>query len=192
MTDRHPKKSEASVEERVRAAVFGLMRTIDVSKISVRQVVGRAKISRSTFYRYYNSVDDVVNKFEQELLETMHAINRIALKVRFSEAELEPTQSIIARMEVLYANREYILALNSGHGDPQFVHRATAVMHEYFVEKVRAEGEFMNKEDLYRAFVIAGHNKLIPYWLERRPDVSPEDMGALLNRLFYAVFFLDR
>ena len=32
---------------------------------------------------------------------------------------------------------------------------------------------------------------MIQYWLEKRPDVPPEVVAGVLNRLFYAPFFLD-
>ena len=32
---------------------------------------------------------------------------------------------------------------------------------------------------------------MIQYWLEKRPDVEPEVVAGVLNRLFYAPFFLD-
>ena len=45
--------------------------------------------------------------------------------------------------------------------------------------------------DFYLAFVLAGHHNVIQYWLEERPDTPPEEVAGVLNRLFYAPFFLD-
>ena len=120
------RNAKRTVEERIEEAVFGLMETTDIPNIKVADVVRLAGVSRSTFYRHYDSVEDVVKQFEAGLLDTMRTINNTALGVQFSKAELKPTQSMVARMEVLRANRDKIVALNSDHGDPVFQHRATS------------------------------------------------------------------
>ena len=165
------RSTKRNVEERIEEAVFGLMETTDIPSIKVADVVRLAGVSRSTFYRHYDSVEDVVKQFEAGLLDTMRTINNTALGVQFSKAELKPTQSMVARMEVLQANRDKIVALNSDHGDPVFQHRATMLMHEYFR--------------------IAGHNNLIQYWLEKRPEIPPTEVAAMLNRLYYSPLFID-
>ncbi len=182
---------QRSVEERIEDAVFDLMETTDVTDIKVSDVVHLAGISRSTFYRHFDSVEDVVKQFETSLLDTMRTINKNALKVQFSKAELKPTQSMISRMEVLRENRERIVALNSDHGDPTFQHKATVLMHEFFRIRLAGVGGSELHRDLYLSFVIAGHNNLIQYWLEKRPEIPPEEIAAMLNRLYYSSFFID-
>ena len=44
--------------------------------------------------------------------------------------------------------------------------------------------------EFYLAFVLAGHNNLIQFWLEKRPEVSPRHIASTLNKLYYAPFFL--
>ncbi len=179
------------VEERVEEAVFGLMETTDIPNIKVRDVVRRAGVSRSTFYRHFDGVEDVVKQFEAGLLDNMRTINNTALGVQFDKAELKPTHAMVARMEVLRENRDKIVALNSDHGDPVFQHRATMLMHEYF--RIRLQGVSGSElhRDLYLSFVIAGHNNLIQYWLEKRPEISPTEVAAMLNRMYYSPLFID-
>jgi AcrR family transcriptional regulator len=185
------RSTKRNVEERIEEAVFGLMETTDIPSIKVADVVRLAGVSRSTFYRHYDSVEDVVKQFEAGLLDTMRTINNTALGVQFSKAELKPTQSMVARMEVLQANRDKIVALNSDHGDPVFQHRATMLMHEYFRIRLQGVGGSELHRDLYLSFVIAGHNNLIQYWLEKRPEIPPTEVAAMLNRLYYSSLFID-
>ncbi|MDD3486358.1 MAG: TetR/AcrR family transcriptional regulator, partial [Atopobiaceae bacterium] len=67
------------VDARVTDAVFELMRTDDIPRIRVADVLRQAKVSRSTFYRHFDNVDDVVKTFEDDLLDNMRAINDVAL-----------------------------------------------------------------------------------------------------------------
>ena len=39
--------------------------------------------------------------------------------------------------------------------------------------------------------MIAGHNNLIQYWLEKRPEIPPTEVAAMLNRLYYSSLFID-
>ena len=133
----------------------------------------------------------MVKGFETDLLANMHDINSYALKGRFGQSELDPTPTMIRRMELLAERRDKVVALNGPHGDPQFVHKATVLMHDHFRDRladVEGSGDY---RDFYLAFVLAGHHNVIQYWLEKRPDVEPEVVAGVLNRLFYAPFFLD-
>ena len=179
------------VDARIEDAVFSLMETTDIPDIRVADVIRRAGVSRSTFYRHFNSVDDVVKAFETDLLANMHSINSYALKARFGQSELDPTPTMIRRMELLAERRDKVVALNGPHGDPQFVHKATILMHDHFRERLSEVEGPETYCDFYLAFALAGHHNVIQYWLEKRPDVPPEVVAGVLNRLFYAPFFLD-
>lgn len=180
-----------SVDARIEDAVFSLMETTDIPDIRVADVARLAGVSRSTFYRRFGSVDEVVKAFETDVLANMHSINSYALKARFGQSELDPTPTMIRRMEVLAERRDKIVALNGPHGDPQFVHKATILMHDHFRERLGEVEGSPTYRDFYLAFVLAGHHNVIQYWLEKRPDVTPEAVAGILNRLFYAPFFLD-
>ncbi len=178
------------VEGRIEDAVFVLMETTDIPSIRVSDVVRLSKTSRSTFYRHYRNVDEVVKLFEADLLDNMRSINRNALNNRFGRSELDPTPAMVERMEVLAANRQKILALNGQHGDPTFTHKATVLMHDHFRARLRGVTSDERQLDLYLSFVLAGHHNLVQYWLEKRPDLSPRVVAGLLNRLFYTPFFV--
>ncbi len=179
------------IDDKIETAVFKLMETTDIPDIRVAGVIKLAKVSRSTFYRHFDSVDGVVKRFESELLQNMRRINNMALKARFGISELDPTISMVSRMELLRGNRDKVVALNGPHGDPSFVHKATIFMHDYFRDRIASIGGDPVTRDLYLSFVIAGHNNLIQYWLEVHPEIEPQKIAAVLNRLYYAPFFLS-
>jgi len=55
------------------------LETTDIPKIKVADVIKDANVSRSTFYRRFDSVDDVVKRFEDALLDNMRSINDVAI-----------------------------------------------------------------------------------------------------------------
>lgn len=180
-----------AIEKRIEDAVFELMETRNIPNIKVSDVIRLAGVSRSTFYRHFDNVDQVVKLFEANLLDVMRSINRSALKARFDKNELKPTVTMISRMETLHGFRSKILVLNGPHGDPQFEHKATVFMHEYLSNRLRTVPGTSLDQEFYLSFIIAGHHNLVHYWLEKHPEVEPERIATLLNRLYYATFFLD-
>lgn len=183
--------AQNDIASRIEDAVFELMATTPVQSIKVAEVLRLAHTSKSTFYRCYHSVDDVVKRFEDELLQNMQDINDVALEARFGDAQLDPTPTMIKRMEILKANRSKVLALNSDNGDPVFAHKATIFMHDYFRNRLRSTFSDETGLDLYLAFALAGYHNLIQYWLEARPDLEARTVAAALNRMFYAPLFVD-
>lgn len=158
-----PLNAQNDIASRIEDAVFELMATTPVQSIKVAEVLRLAHTSKSTFYRCYRSVDDVVKRFEDELLQNMQDINDVALEARFGDAQLDPTPTMIKRMEILQANRSKVLALNSDNGDPVFAHKATIFMHDYFRNRLRSTFSDETDLDLYLAFALAGHHNLIQY-----------------------------
>lgn len=186
-----PLDAKNDISARIEDAVFELMGTTPVQAIKVTDVLRLARTSKSTFYRCYRSVDDVVKRFEDDLLHNMQEINDVALEARFGDAQLDPTPTMIKRMEILQRNRSKVLALNSENGDPVFTHKATFFMHDYFRNRLRSTFSDETDLDLYLAFALAGHHNLIQYWLEARPDLEARTVAAALNRMFYAPLFVD-
>lgn len=127
-----PLDAKNDISARIEDAVFELMGTTPVQAIKVADVLRLAHTSKSTFYRCYRSVDDVVKRFEDDLLHNMQDINDVALEARFGDAQLDPTPTMIKRMEILQRNRSKVLALNSENGDPVFTHKATILCMSIF------------------------------------------------------------
>ena len=174
--------AQNDIASRIEDAVFELMATTPVQSIKVAEVLRLAHTSKSTFYRCYRSVDDVVKRFEDELLQNMQDINDVALEARFGDAQLDPTPTMIKRMEILKANRSKVLALNSDNGDPVFAHKATIFMHDYFRNRLRSTFSDETDLDLYLAFALAGHHNLIQYWLLRRAPLPPPSIACSTHR----------
>ena len=76
---------------------------------------------------------------------------------------------MVARMEILRANRTKVVTLNGPNGDPTFLHRATVFMHNYLRMRIKDIPASRRDQDLYLSFVVAGHNNLVGFWLEEHP-----------------------
>ena len=52
----------------IKDAYIALMKDKNCMQIRVRELAEKAHIQRSTFYRYYDSINDLITSMEKELL----------------------------------------------------------------------------------------------------------------------------
>ena len=55
----------------IKKTLIDLLKTQSISKISVKEICDTAQINRSTFYKHYNNVYDLVEKIENELISEL-------------------------------------------------------------------------------------------------------------------------
>lgn len=68
--ERYELKSQKSRFNRmcIAEAIIELMKTEDLKKIRISAVVKKAGVSRTTFYKYYNTLEDVLDDYMNEIV----------------------------------------------------------------------------------------------------------------------------
>lgn len=79
--DRRIKKTENSIKQ----AVIALLATKSLKEITISEVAEKADIQRKTFYRHYDSIQSVINEFEDEILTSVKS--EIQQTERFDASE---------------------------------------------------------------------------------------------------------
>lgn len=172
-------------------AIVSLLETVDYSKLTVSAVVERAQIARSSFYRYYESVEDALRSLEDGFFDQIRRVNSISLQVpRGADDARHPSESIISRLEFLHENRDFLLAVDGPHGDPSFHARAERIFDDYFQRRFAEANLGKAESELCTAFLSAGHYNLVRLWLEKYPEIPASRIGEITNRQFYA-YYLD-
>lgn len=70
-------------------AVLILNEEMEVCQISVKMLCAKANVARSTFYTYYEVVDDIMQEIEDELITQLMLIND-----KFSTADVITVDSL--------------------------------------------------------------------------------------------------
>lgn len=180
----------AHADRLIRDAIVTCMETTDCDKIKVADVVAVAKVSRSTFYRYYDSVGDALCAMEDEFLDRIEQINDIALKVGRSSTRLaQLSESMVMRLQLMREHRAFVLAFSGPHGSARFRERSESLLERYLEIRLRQSGVSLpaDQEAFYLAYVCGGHYRLVHRWLKEYPDEPIADMAALMNKLLYVV-----
>lgn len=159
--------------------------------ITVRDVVEKAKVSRSTFYRHFLSVDDAIAEIEDRFINTMRDINRLGSMNKASQSSTHLSATQLMRFEALRDNRIAALALLSSNSNPRFKKKETDLIRQYFTKKLAMTNLSNEEEQLYLSYFIEGNNGFIMRWLRDFPDIEISKVAALMNRLIYAPLFVN-
>jgi AcrR family transcriptional regulator len=162
----------------LRAALIELLKEQPIGKITVTEICARADVSRGTFYLHYQDPYDLLDKTEDELLETLESS-------LLSKAETEGAMDIWkAILDDLLVHRELSEIFFSDPGS-SFVNKCLMQIRPYtktlcsmiFPEKTDRE------LDLIHTFYECGSANLIGEWVRGGFAEPTEQIAALLSDL---------
>lgn len=173
----------AATRKVIQKAVVDAMETKPVTDITITEVCSACGIARSTFYRYYDSVDDVLKKTGDELLAAIKRVSSLD-KYDSSSAPMKPRQSDLARAQILKEYAPFILAATGYNGDPSFAKKAANLISEQFFETAGDHLRHQPYGDFMIEFIKAGLFGTTDYWLRDHPEMSPEEYYGLQVQMF--------
>lgn len=172
----------------IRTAIIELLKTTDLEEIRVVDVISHAGIARSSFYRYYDSVDDVVREMEDDFLGACRDTAKHFVASGFTEDGLERGGNAIERIfETIQSNADFYRTIVGPHGDHTFEGRQEDLAREFYGSKLFFEGIVPKDADLRLAFIMAGQTRLIREWLTKHPEMPAKEAAETLQRMCYAI-----
>lgn len=167
---------KASTKALIRATVVELMETTDIPEITVTAVCKRSNLSRTTFYRYYPSVDAVVKEMGDDLLASIRRTHEIDRRTSVMGALRKTGPSDLIRAQILAEYAPFIRVVTGIHGDPSFAHKAVSVIRERLKEEISGSGLNRRDQEVLTEFMLAGLFRCINYWLAEHPEITPEEV----------------
>ena len=160
-----------------------LLREKALDQLSVSELCQRASINRTTFYRHYGCIGDVLAEMEDALIA--------AVKKRVEEYPLAGEQELRKRLETcavcLRENEELSRLLLVNNVDPGFAEKVLRVtriqqeLDEYFAPRYDAESR-----RLVSAYMLSGCFSMIRCWLLENSGKTPGQVADLLLEMFPA------
>lgn len=181
----------ASLRDCILRAVALLLQEQPYDKITASDVIRKASVSRSTFYRNFDSVDDAMIAMEDECLADFVDINRLGLKLRLGKESVRLSPTMALRMETFLEKKDFTVALLGPNSHPRFKQKEAVLMQGYLADKAKAAHLTPEQLDLYCRFMVDGHNSLVMRWLTQYPDLDLDEVATLINRLLYASLLVE-
>ena len=161
-----------SVREAITQALLLLMENESYEDIKVSDIVRKAGVSRSSFYRNFFDKDDVLEKY----INWMFSLS-MRTSDPYSGANLRNT--IIAHYEMYYENRHFLKILSRNN----ILFRFLGDMSRITEETIADSGMTVN---VYQSsFFSAANLGVLAKWLERDCRETPEEIAdAFIELLF--------
>lgn len=150
------------VEQSLTEALFRLMKKKPFSEITITELINCAGVARSTYYRNYNSKEDIIRAF----------INQVVQEFRMEY----PTESMKDRLSDAYFERvaNYVFRY---HDNLSIIHKAglsslyLESLNDYFLELADCNPS-VGEEDKIYIYALAGaqFNLIFNYLLPNMPD----------------------
>lgn len=176
----------AETRERFKKAFFTLYAERKIETITIKEVADLAGFNRGTFYLYYKSIYDLLQKTEQELLEDFAKRVEYHIKLYYNEID-DPDEKVFQDMqENFLKNSDYFKVLNGENGDPRFKSKMKNIVKDAYRKHLNLEsGKRVSLFEYLLEYLIEANTSIIQYWLENRekdnPRVTIKDVGEIMH-----------
>lgn len=179
--------SKNDSRERLRDCLVQLLLTKRIEKIRIAELCEAAKISRRTFYLYYESIYDLLQEVEDNLLLSLRQAGEEFTKTHSLEYENLYEFNLAIYTHILN-QRDRFLALLGRYGDISFHYRyRTQIKNNYLkLFKFKKELEHYNS-DIISYFMASGNEETIVFWLETQ-CCSIEEFARIMQIMLYKAF----
>lgn len=182
MEETKPKREDArirSTKGRVQEIFLQHLREKPASRISVTQICKEAGINRTTFYKHYLDVFDLLDKTERELQTSFReAVGRIQVT--------GVVQTLTEILQILQQNMARYWPLFGPNGDPALAGRLIGSCYPLFADNPMFADSREYDDDLKKilyCYVSGGCMAMLTYWVQYGQKRSSEEMAVIMDEL---------
>ncbi len=158
----------------IREALFELLKTTDINKISISKLCEIADVNRSTFYKYYGSQYDVINELENEIIQNIS-----------EQLNQNPDQSSLIQILTYIQENAYILKLISNANiKNNFLNKLLSLSNlNEELQKLSPN----HKDEYAKLYIIYGGVASIRHWIEKDCKETPTQMAQSIADITFKI-----
>ena len=184
--DRRVRKSKDSLKN----SLIELIQSKSVNNITVKELVIKADLNRSTFYNYYCDIPDMLKKLEEELYtEFLYTIERHIYKCDKNIDISEGTHEFIEDMcNVIKDNYDFCKCIFSKNGDLNFLFELEEIIENHLRDQLKEK--FDRKVDhlsYVYSFFKSGYIGILKTWMKGGCKESTKEIADLTYNLLKGV-----
>lgn len=164
-------------------ALLDCLAQTSFEKITVEQLCRTALINRSTFYKYYTSKYDLMERYLQRALDGF----RRQVNVAFVKAAPDHIQDVIYQknfenvLRFLYKHQEEYLLLWSIPQEKSVFSRMIDIVHDAILEALCGASPVTPYADLYARLFASDMMTLVRWWMQYKDTVPVQDVQDLMR-----------
>lgn len=170
----------------IKDTLVRILKIKPLSSISVTEICRYADINRTTFYKYYNSPQDLLNKLEQDHLDELQAKMIHAKATSFKDA-------LKMLLTELNTNHQFYETLFSENGDLGFRNRILNLCYQTNIQAIQSCYPTLvqwQRDALYY-FIAEGCNGILQHWLINGNAQNPEELASYIVKLVESINPVD-
>lgn len=175
---------EGKVDKRIvktKSAIFDAFKELvgqkDMADITISELTKHANVTRSTFYMYYNTVGDVRDDIENEIIAR---IEKIMTEEEIGHSLTNPYQLLSTVAEEITKqdeNNRYILSSSSSG---RLLNKINDKIVDSYIKSLAAnpaaQGMDINKAKYVVAFAVAGMTECFKIWFNHKSTLTLEEL----------------
>lgn len=182
-------RKRQATKKKMQDALMELYSQYEFQKITVTLLCKECGLHRSTFYLYYNSVDEILREIEHDILaqirEFSGRFNVFGNKEQSLEEIIRQTEPhMIEFYEWQFTKRHYLNPLLGAYGDPYFIQHYEEIIQEDIRPALAFMGYDSEKHPYLLKYVTGGVVKTNIDWLQHG-DISPKELVILQRTMVF-------
>lgn len=166
----------ARTQKALKSAMLELLKKKEISKITVAELAERADIGRGTFYLHYTDPYDLLDKIENEALDSVTAFAAPISDTRRYVSLMEHLEHV---WEHIYNNKELFSILMMHQDGARFIKKFHNYSEKAALTAAGVEA-FASVEELYSVtYVISGTLGIFQRWMEDGATMPPGTLAGI-------------
>lgn len=182
-------------EEKINVAVICLINEKELANITVSDIVNRAKINRTTFYRHYLDKYDLIEQYRNAILNDFKNLAQEYLNSTFVwqdpySTKMQGNNLLKQVANNFTANHSFYRAWFSSKGDQQTIIATSKLINDVITERLDRLSHdhritLIVPVDYARKIIIAGLWTIVKTWLEQEETITADELYNILLRTRY-------
>ena len=160
------------VEQQLAETLIELLKSMSLDEISVRELCVRAGVGRASFYRHFQSKEEILERHAQFLIKEW-------AKELESDPGAKPWNVFESLFNHIKKHQTFYEVLHKTGRD--------AILRVSLREKIGLTGKLPNEDAYQKVFFADGISGWIEEWIERGMQETPDELNELLCHYFNEV-----
>ena len=163
-------------------ALFQLMEAEDFKKLTVKQVTEKAGVGRATFYRHYNSLEDIIDNYVENLQGRIWQPEGLSIK----EEMASDVHGAAERIFRIFYKEKASLQILKQQG---LAGKISGMIYRLTLSSILELGVLNNK---YQPVFFAGASSaMVLAWIENGMKESPREMADLFIKSLHGYMAVE-
>lgn len=171
---------------KIKRALIETINEKGFGNLTVSDITEKAGINRGTFYIHYKGKQDLLEQLEEaiysDIVQLFHDNGTISSATSYEDLNRQFFQKFLA---YIYGDRDFILAMVLGNGDPMFYHKIKQILTRELLKRMEYLGIKMSDEiphEYIEEYAIGSMLNLSIYWLEKDNPEPPNEFAKIMMR----------